>query len=75
MKELKIAIGGIPVIVWGEPSEKVYIYVHGKMSCKEYARNFAQRYSCDLTISQDSEHAFMQDNDKGIVEKWLEKNI
>ncbi len=230
MKELKIAIGGIPAIVWGEPSEKVYIHVHGKMSCKEYARafaetaekkgyqtisfdlpehgertdgdyrcdiwngihdlnriadyvfpkwnqialyacslgaffslhaysdrniekclfqspivdmeylirqmflwfqvteerlcvekeiptpvdtlrwdyyqyvrkhpvcdwgiptailyggkdnmqsaevirNFAQRYSCDLTISQDSEHAFMQDNDKGIVEKWLEKNI
>lgn len=230
MKELKITIGGIPAIVWGEPSEKVYIHVHGKMSCKEYAqdfaeiaekkwyqtisfdlpehgertdgnyrcdiwngihdlnviadyvfskwnqvalyacslgaffslyaysdrkiekclfqspivdmeyliqqmflwfqvteerlrvekeiptpvdtlrwdyyqyvrehpvcdwsiptailyggkdnmqsaeviRNFAQRYSCDLTISQDSEHAFMQDSDKSIVEKWLEKNI
>lgn len=230
MKKLKIAIGGIPAIVWGEPSEKVYIHVHGKMSCKEYAqafaetaekkgyqtisfdlpehgertdgdyrcdiwngihdlnriadyvfskwnqialyacslgaffslhaysdrkiekclfqspivdmeyliqqmflwfqvteerlcvekeiptpvdtlrwdyyqyvrehpvcdwsiptailyggkdnmqsaeviRNFAQRYSCDLTISQDSEHAFMQNGDKSIVEKWLEKNI
>lgn len=42
MKELKIAVAGIPAIVWGEPSEKVYIHVHGKMSRKEYARDFAE---------------------------------
>ncbi len=45
------------------------------MQSAEVIRNFAQRYSCDLTISQDSEHSFMQDGDKSIVEKWLEKNI
>ena len=37
MKKLKISIEGIPIIIWGEASEKVYIYVHGKMSRKEYA--------------------------------------
>ncbi len=42
MKELKIAVAGIPAIVWGETSEKVYIHVHGKMSRKEYARDFAE---------------------------------
>lgn len=42
MKELKIAVAGIPAIVWGEPSEKVYIHVHGKMSRKEYAQDFAE---------------------------------
>jgi hypothetical protein len=30
-------IDGIPAILWGERSEKIYIHVHGKMSRKEYA--------------------------------------
>lgn len=38
----KIAIGGIPAIVWGAPSDKAYIHVHGKMSRKEEAREFAE---------------------------------
>lgn len=37
----KIKIGGIPALIWGEPSEKVYLHVHGKMSCKESAESFA----------------------------------
>lgn len=42
MKTKKITIDNIPAIIWGEESEKVYIYVHGKMSCKEYAEKFAE---------------------------------
>ena len=42
MKTLKIIIEGIPAIIWGEASEKVYIHVHGKMSRKEYAEAFAE---------------------------------
>lgn len=42
MKKKKINIHGIPAIIWGEKSEKVYIHVHGKMSCKEYAETFAK---------------------------------
>ena len=38
----KINIDGIPAILWGKPSKKVYIYVHGKMSRKEYAESFAE---------------------------------
>ena len=38
----KIKIGNIPVIVWGEKSEKVYLFVHGKMSSKESAETFAE---------------------------------
>lgn len=41
MKTQKVAIGNIPTIIWGEPSENVYIHVHGKMSSKEYAEQFA----------------------------------
>lgn len=39
-KEQKI--NGIPSIIWGKPSSKVFIHVHGKMSRKEYAGQFAR---------------------------------
>lgn len=35
MKKVKIDIEGIPAIIWGEKSDKVYLCVHGKMSSKE----------------------------------------
>ena len=38
----RINVGNIPVIVWGEKSEKVYLFVHGKMSSKESAEKFAE---------------------------------
>lgn len=42
MKEERIKINNIPTIVWGEKSDKVYLWVHGKMSSKEYASTFAK---------------------------------
>ncbi len=42
MEAKKIRIDGIPSIIWGKPSDRVYIFVHGKMSCKESAEAFAQ---------------------------------
>ena len=41
MDQGRIAISGIPALLWGSPSERVYICVHGKMSRKESAENFA----------------------------------
>lgn len=38
----RMTIGGIPAILWGKPSGKIYIHVHGKMSRKEYAERFAE---------------------------------
>ncbi|MCH5159479.1 MAG: alpha/beta hydrolase [Clostridiales bacterium] len=38
----RINVGNIPVIVWGKKSEKVYLFVHGKMSSKESAERFAE---------------------------------
>ncbi len=38
----KLNICNIPAIVWGEKSDKVYLFVHGKMSSKESAEAFAQ---------------------------------
>lgn len=38
----KIEIENIPAVLWGESSDKVYIFVHGKMSSKESAHEFAE---------------------------------
>lgn len=42
MKKETFFLNTIPVLVWGEPSDKVYLYVHGKMSNKESAQVFAE---------------------------------
>lgn len=42
MKTQKLEIGGIPALLYGEESRKVYLYVHGKMGCKEEALPFAE---------------------------------
>lgn len=41
MIQQALRIGGIPAILWGRPSDRVYIHVHGKLSRKEYAEAFA----------------------------------
>ena len=38
----KFAVEGIHAVLWGEPSDKIYIYVHGKQGYKEYAEAFAK---------------------------------
>lgn len=42
MLKKKMKVANIPCILWGKPSEKVYIHVHGKMSRKEHAETFAK---------------------------------
>lgn len=42
MEKQYIKIENIPAIIWGEKSDKVYIFVHGKMGRKEDASHFAE---------------------------------
>lgn len=42
MKVKRMDINGIPAIVWGDESNRVFLYVHGKMCSKETAQTFAQ---------------------------------
>lgn len=42
MKKHPLVIEEIPALLWGENSEQLYLFVHGKMSCKEEAAGFAQ---------------------------------
>lgn len=41
MKRRTTAIDRIPAIVWGRESDRAYIHVHGRMSRKEHAEQFA----------------------------------
>lgn len=42
MVQRELHISGIPAILWGAPSARIYIHVHGKMSSKEQAKDFAE---------------------------------
>ena len=41
MKQEYLRIFGIPAMLWGEPSEEIFIFVHGENSSKEEAEEFA----------------------------------
>lgn len=71
----KFSIDGIPAVLWGVPSDKIYIYVHGKQGDKEYAEAFAKGFGTGLIVFPDSEHPFMGPEDEAIVEKWLTRVI
>ena len=42
MKEIHITVQEIPAILYGDSSEKLFLYIHGKMGCKEVASRFAE---------------------------------
>lgn len=41
MKKQELTLAGVPAILYGKRSRKVYLYVHGKNGCKEEAERFA----------------------------------
>ena len=41
MKKEHVCLGRVPCLVWGEDSDRAFVYVHGKQSRKEYAEDFA----------------------------------
>lgn len=42
MKEKHILLQEIPAILYGDRSESLFLYIHGKMGCKEEAAHFAE---------------------------------
>ena len=87
-KEEALKIENIPAILWGEKSNSVYIYVHGKTSSKEEARGFAgkaiqkgyQVISFDLPEHGDRTNenypcmVWNGVNDLGIIGKYVQRN-
>lgn len=42
MKEKHITVQEIPAVLYGDSSEKLFLFIHGKMGCKEEAARFAE---------------------------------
>ena len=42
MKEDRMTIQDIPSVLYGDSSENLFLYIHGKMGCKEEAARFAE---------------------------------
>ena len=42
MKEERLFIGAIPAVVYGDPSDRAYLFVHGKCGNKEEGKEFAE---------------------------------
>lgn len=38
----RFSIGSVPAVLYGEPAEQDYLFLHGQMGCKEEAEPFAQ---------------------------------
>lgn len=41
MQTEHLTIGGIPAVLYGEPCDRAWLFVHGKCGCKEEAKAFA----------------------------------
>ena len=63
-----------PVEKWSIPTAILY---GGKdaLQSEEVMSDFARRFSCDLTISPESGHAFMETDGNIIVKKWIWDNL
>ena len=63
-----------PVYNWSIPTHILYA---GKdnLQSMEVVKDFAERFSCTLTVSKDSEHPFMGEEDGQIVDRWLQEKI
>jgi hypothetical protein len=78
-----LKINGIPAILWGRPSDKLFIAVHGHMSHKEdeiitifvdeAIKKGYQVLSFDLP--EHGEHYFHTDEQLCYFSKWLNENI
>ena len=42
MKEIHISVQKIPAVLYGDSSEKMFLYIHGNMGCGEEASYFAE---------------------------------
>lgn len=63
-----------PVKQWDITTSILY---GGKDNLQSYeaVKNFSDRFNCSLTLSENSEHPFMNEEDRPIVSQWLKDNL
>lgn len=63
-----------PIAEWNIPTNILY---GGKDNLQSMAaiQEFCSRFGCGITLSENSEHPFMNDEDVLIVEQWLKNHL
>lgn len=59
-----------PVDKWSVPTSILY-GAKDNLQSRDVIDDFVSRFNCRLTVAEDSEHAFMGEGDKEIVEDWI----
>lgn len=59
---------------WTTPTHILY-GEKDNLQCYGVIDDFASKFNCHLTVSENSEHPFMDESDKIIVETWMNSSI
>ncbi len=73
MKKTTLRIDGVPAVVYGDETEGVFLFVHGKNGCKEEAEDFANAafpYGWQVLGIDLPEHG-ERNAEKGTLKPWL----
>jgi alpha-beta hydrolase superfamily lysophospholipase len=63
-----------PIRKWTAPTHILY-GAKDNLQSRSVIDDFVGRFNCQLTVSENSEHPFMSESDKTIVEAWMNNNI
>lgn len=63
-----------PAEEWPSPTRILY-GGRDELQSEEAIHRFSQRFGCAVTISPDSEHPFMAEDDLAVAEQWLRDNL
>ena len=63
-----------PISKWTVPTHILY-GAKDNLQSYEVINAFANKFNCCLTVSENSEHPFMEESDKTIVKTWMDKSI
>ena len=62
MTEHPFSIEHMPAVLYGEPSKRAYLFVHGQCGCKEEG--------AALTVMENGEHWFHTPEQLAVLREW-----
>lgn len=63
-----------PVSEWKTPTCILYA-MKDQLQSREVMADFAQRFACEMTTAENSDHPFMEEKDAAIVQQWMRSHI
>ena len=63
-----------PIDKWSSPTHILY-GANDNLQCISVMEEFARKFNCHITVSENSEHSFMEERDTIIVTNWMNNSI